>query len=181
MIQIRNPLSKGIIVCVCLLTASCGIFTPRQDEEPLGPLKRDPLNFKAILDGTGDEFNKEDFEEMLHENFIYRTPVGETFYKTQMVIHIEKIMNNYGDNIGVEWKEDPDHQVRPVFDENDSVMVYRRYSFSVQNPSTDSIISFSGKSEFTFAFFQQKNTWTILEWYDIPDQRESFFDPNSPY
>ncbi|MBD3320534.1 MAG: hypothetical protein GF350_05490 [Chitinivibrionales bacterium] len=164
-----------------LLVCSCGIFAPRQDEKPLDILKRDPLNFTAVLDGTGEQFNKDNFEDMLHDNFTYRSVVGETFSKTQMVVHIEKIIEKYGTAVGVQWSDDPDYQVRPVFNENEIVNVYREYSFSISDTATDSSLSFSGSAQFKFAFFQQINSWTILEWYDIPSRDVSFFNPNSSY
>jgi hypothetical protein len=168
---------NSLFICCAILAAinfSCGIFSPRGSEtpepKPTGIL--DPLNFKKIMTGTGEQFTKPQYEDYFADGEIYEDINSGPSSKDQLKSRLNYIQQQYP-KIAVQWTANPGG----IWKNNSSdTMVlsglkYVIYYSGIFGNAPDD----SGSSNFTLA----KNLeWRIIFWKDMPaSSQKSFFSP----
>lgn len=179
------------VLFLCLLNFSCGLFSPENAEDPLGKTNVDPLNFKAILQDNIEKFDFEDYNSLLHENFIYVDPDGIIYnrertnnrLKTIEAKHVQDTIQN----IKVIWYKTNTNDKDPLFDKSKEITLMKRsYEISIiDTVNNDHLLNtdtteYKGEATFKLRYHQLKEEWVISYWRDIPEDGliRSFFHPD---
>jgi hypothetical protein len=161
------------LVVLCL--ASCGVFSVRDSESPVGPATVDPLNFQRVLHGLEEELHQ-DYNDVFAE-CVYRQDgaAGPEKQAADVLTRLRTIEMQYRD-IVVDWQRTED----PVLTHNlgDEVRVDNvRYEVYLNGSASDSA-EFTGYADFVLV---NELDWAVKAWDDYPDnpaQGLSFFNPD---
>jgi hypothetical protein len=150
---------------------SCGIFSPRQSESPEVTGRVDPLNFSAIMNGTGQTFNKLRYEDLFLENTsVYYDFNSGTYPKTQLIQRLQQIQVQ-DTLIQVQWKTGLIWKSAG----NDTLILSGMTYYIFPDGNTIVAPSDSGSSNFTVIY---NGDWLISQWTDVPARiGKSFFAP----
>ncbi|MBN1130543.1 MAG: hypothetical protein JXA71_16240 [Chitinispirillaceae bacterium] len=164
--QTRLVVRLFTVTVTCLF--SCGIFTPRDSETPDVSGRVDPLNFAAIMGGTGEEFSKLRYEDLFNDAVVYEDINSGLYAKTQLIQRLQQIRVQYPE-IRVQWE--PGDQSR----RNDTIILSDLKYRVFQNGNVSGTPDDSGSSIFTVV---KDWEWYIIQWRDVPGKQEkSFFSP----
>lgn len=149
---------------------SCGIFTPRESEPPAPPGRTDPLSFSAIMNGTGYQFAKLDYEDLFSEDFGYADCNSGSANRSQSIQKLQLIQRQ-NPVIAVQWTSGT---VIPK--PNDTFYLnglqYKIFLSGNMTGTPDD----SGSSDFVVV--EVNSDWQICLWRDCPNsQGRSFFSP----
>jgi hypothetical protein len=158
-----------------LLLASCGIFSPRSSETPENFGRVDPLNFSAIMAGTGHNFTQlslSSYENLFVDGLLYEDFNSGSSSKASLIPKLQSIETQYA-NIKVQWTTG---QIWTSAD-NDT-MKLSGLKYYIFTDSTSGVPADSGSSNFTIVNNQD---WLICQWADVPNRLpttgKSFFAP----
>jgi hypothetical protein len=161
---------RGGGFALALLQASCGIFSPRSSETPEVPARIDPLNFSAIMDGTGHAFTKLLYDDLFMEAFGYDDLHSGSHPKSVFVPYLQQIQTQYP-NIQVQWKRGQIYRSA----DNDTMVLSGLEYYIFPDGNTSGPPADSGSSNFTVVNDQD---WLIYQWTDVPSGAgRSFFAP----
>jgi|GEM_PF-1891802 len=178
------------LVCVC----ACGLFTPRDVEEPTWPVE-DPLGFAQILSNSEstERFTLLDYEDLFHEGLEYVDPAGHSFDKRQVRGRLNTITSKYPD-IQVKWEvAELDAQEQQTLDRSGPVTLNtRKYRIWRGSPTVTVVdtatgladtayeLDYRGEASLKLLYSTGKEAWTIYYWRDAPTGglQTSFFHPD---
>lgn len=173
-IRILKTANIPFIFCVILaaINFSCGVFSPRGSETPELNGKLDPLNFKKIMTGTGEQFTKPQYEDYFADGEIYEDINSGPSSKDQLKSRLNYIQQQYP-NIAVQWTANPGG----IWKNNSSdTMVLSGLKYAIYfSGNLGNTPDDSGSSNITLV----KNLeWRIVFWKDMPaGNQKSFFSP----
>lgn len=164
----------------CLIfIANCELFYPdSQVERPEIIENDDPFSFASLLTNTPIGFNKLSYENLFHEHFSYHGNDNQIFSRRQEIDRLEQIQRLYN-KVQVVWDTTSSSNDPPLFNPNDTITIYRKYSvttFKETKDPTDTTKTIlvqkkhNGTSRFDLIYHAIKNTWCILRWYDENSQ-----------
>ena len=161
---------RTLAAAAVLLLSSCGLFDPRPSESPEVSGNLDPLNFAAILNGTGEQFTRLKYEDLFIDDLSYEDLNSEKYPRNQVIQRLQQIQIQNPDILvqwegGIPWKNT----------NIDTIIVSSiRYSIYV-NGTHGSPPDYTGTSTFVIA---KQLEWHICQWQDVPDgSQKSFFSP----
>jgi hypothetical protein len=174
----RKVKTSDILFICCALSVitifSCGVFSPRASETPEPTGKLDPLNFKKIMTGTGEQFTKPLYEDYFADGDIYEDINSGLSSKDRLIQWLHSIIaqQKYR-NILVEWTNKPDGIYK---NSSNDTMVLSGLTYAIYFSGTPGTVpDDSGSSNITLV----KNLeWRIAFWKDMPvGNQKSFFSP----
>jgi hypothetical protein len=183
--------------CAALvLFSGCGLFSPRDVEQPLASERHDPMSFADILknSNTRIRFSRLDFEDLFNAAFEYiHAEDNESFTKNDMLARLNTVKRLYPEII-VDWsladsQENLDHET--YYDYEIPELQNRAYTISAEkitvmmdsvsgeNDTLHEEIEYSGQAAFKLKYDPNLTAWTILQWNDYPldGTERSFFHP----
>lgn len=171
--MVKKTLSGYLSTCaavIAVVMASCGIFSPRDSETPEIPGRLDPLNFKAILAGTGEQFTKLQYEDLLSDTLLYEDMNSGPYSKDRLIQRLHYIQQQYL-HIQVRWTAGGIWKNSS----NDTIILSGlKYSVFLSGDYY-STPDDSGSSNFTVV---KGLEWHISQWYDMPaGSGKSFYSP----
>jgi hypothetical protein len=170
--------TAGFPAAVCCLAAcgvlSCGIFSPRDSEAPEVQGNLDPLHFKQIMAGTGEQFTNPQYEDFFDEGDIYEDINSGISSKDRLIQRLRYITSQQQyQNILVRWSNTP----TGIFENSaNDTLVLSGLTYSVRfSGNPDAVPDDSGSANIILA----KNLeWRIVFWKDMPaNNQKSFFSP----
>jgi hypothetical protein len=167
--SISNAKNMALLLAAGMFL-TCGIFSPRDSQQPLPAGRTDPLNFSRIMDSTGYQFAKLQYEDLFNENVTYTDINSSISYKTQLIQKLLLIQRQNPD-IQVKW------MTGIIFRKpNDTIYLNGlKYAIFIAGDTTAAPDD-SGTSDFTVV--RENADWHIFMWRDYPArQGRSFFSP----
>jgi hypothetical protein len=147
-------LSAGFLIASVF---SCGLFTPRNVENPGDDTFIDPFRLDSILNGTGEKFSKASYEDILDDNFQF-IAWDNTTYNRDREIERLKTLKASNSTLSTVWDTcEGTGEIR-----GETSMTLCR-TFFVTYGNSNNIVTDTGKVEFTLTR-SSGNIWTILEW-----------------
>jgi hypothetical protein len=143
------------------------MFSPRTVENPLvnSSSINDPFRLSTILEYTGEQFSKTDYEDIFDSSFVY-IDVNNIQYTRNQEIQALTVLNSCKcDSINTVW------DTCGIAPGDNSYTLCRSFTvtfFSASGPTVD-----SGKAQFKVVR-SAENTWTILSWTEEGLQRSIF-------
>ena len=177
-VSIRNIFSVFAIMSLVF----CGIFSPRDVQEPLG-LPSEPIRLSTILDNTGRSFAKVMREEIIHPDCVYKDEYSSAQDALELKFRLDDIEYSY-DSIYVKWNKDTIGHLRDDL-QTDSMTVYRVFMVWLDGDSL-STADYFGRSIFKIKPDDITGEWFIVRWDDTPVDSilnplgvgyKSFFNP----
>jgi hypothetical protein len=144
-----------IALGIGLILVSCGIFTPSRVEEPAEVALGDPFRLYSILDGTGEQFSKKAYEDILSPDFQFVAWDNAAYGRQDVIEQLNKLKMSC--NCAVSW--DSCKGVGEIRDES-SMTLCR--TFYVKNRSQKEVTD-TGKVEFGL-IRSSGNIWTVVSW-----------------
>ncbi|MGB7567603.1 MAG: hypothetical protein WBM07_07080 [Chitinivibrionales bacterium] len=163
------PALAGLIIGAGLLT--CDMFSSRTVENPVinSSSINDPFSLYTILNYTGEEFSKTDYEDIFDSNFVFIDIDGAQSSRDEEIERLKGIAASCKcDSINTVW--DTCNGVTEIQGDNTLTLCrsYKVSFFSVTGATID-----SGKAQFHVRR-SAENTWTILSWTEEGLQRSIF-------
>ena len=143
-----------------LLLSSCGIFSPRLSETPEVSGRVDPLNFSAIMDGTGERLTKLRYEDLFRDDVFYEDFNTVPYTKSQLIQRLQQIQIQ-DTMIQVKWKRGDFWKSAG----NDTIKLSGlKYSIF---PDGDTTIAPADSGSSNFIVVRDRD-WLISQWIDVP-------------
>ncbi|MFA7056035.1 MAG: hypothetical protein WC155_00560 [Candidatus Cloacimonadales bacterium] len=170
----------GIVVtAIALLVISCGVFKPRDSEDPEKPVPWNsyPITREQIMENLEHSYNYSEntfkYAEIFTTDFSFQfasqditehgTPSALNIEQEQeMLVLLHKSITAYNQKIHID-------SLVAIENQNDSITsnsatLYRRYHISVGDKNTQ---VYQGKAEFELIFVPEVGQWRIKIWKDF--------------
>jgi hypothetical protein len=157
----KNLLWSLVPAVLAFLFSSCGIFSPRESEPPDLSGISDPLNFQAIMQGTGYQFTRQQYEDLFTADASYEDFNSGSCPRAQLIQKLQQLQRQlHAEGSEVLWIPGD--------------IIHRNDTFYL-NGRQYSVPGDSGRSDFIVVFDKD---WQICGWRDIPAKLgKSFFSP----
>ncbi len=166
----------SILITVSIIISSCGIFEPRDNEEPEQPAPwvSNPVNAEQILTNLQYSYNysqnatnynaifTSDYTFHFSNQDILEHGTPETMNKLEemdMLINLHKNLSGSNDEVVLSFYE-IDSESDQI--NSDTAVLYR--SYEIQVTSNGQTTTYSGKAEFHLI---STGRWFISQWYDF--------------
>jgi hypothetical protein len=148
----RTIISLGVGLLLC----SCGMFTPREVEQPSVETAGDPFHLYSILEKTGEQFSKIAYEDILDSNFTFVAWDNALYNRENEIEQLKTLKATC--NCEVNWDTCAG---RGETREGDTLTLCR--TFFVRNGNSNGLVVDSGKAEISLNR-SSGNIWTIVVW-----------------
>jgi len=154
-------------VAIAGFLSTCGMFSPRTVENPLvnSSSINDPFRLSTILEYTGEQFSKTDYEDIFDSSFVYIDVNNIQYTRDQEIQALTVLGSCKCDSINTVW------DTCGIAPGDNSYTLCRSFTvtfFSASGATVD-----SGKAQFKVVR-SAENTWTILSWTEEGLQRSIF-------
>ena len=172
-IMVTSSWRRMVPGLAAVLLLSCGVFSPRDSEQPQ-PVENgrlDPFSLHEIMDGTGYPFPGIPYEDLFTDNVVYKSMNSPAFTKNELIQRFQQIQL-IDTNVQVRWVRNGGV---PLKRGNDTLLFSGlRYSIFRSGKMT-SAPDDSGSSDMTMV--RVSANWRICQWQDVPDGQQSYFSP----
>lgn len=171
-----------MIIIFVLLTSSCGLFEPRNDQEPENPAEwiSYPINREQVLQNLIFSYkypeNQNNYDQIFTDDFIFNfasqdvpehgTPVDLNYQEEASIIfNMHKILGDFDQKIVIDTLVAIEGQDDIV--DSSSATLYRNYYLKITKIDSETEIkSYQGKAEFYLIQDNETSLWKIESWKD---------------
>lgn len=162
-----NIEKRSILIPLLSIFMTCAIFSPRDSAPPLAAVRSDPFDFAAIMNNTGYQFTKLQYEDLFSEDLLYSDINSGNFNKNPLIQKLQWIPRQ-NPEIQVQWT------AGTTTPKPNDTFYLNGLTYKITN-ITD-LSNDSGSSDFVVV--RENADWHILLWRDSPvKQGKSFFSP----
>ncbi len=177
-----NILIRLMVIFTSLFLLSCGIFEPRDSEDPLRPIpwEPNPIHRDQIISNLKNSYlfseNGNNYNKIFTDDFVFHfanqdiseqgTPTTlDLTQESEIILNLHKYLGDFNQQIFIDTLSNISGQA-DVFD-NTSATLYRSYYIRIENRSKNRADTriFQGKAEF-YLIQDNESFWKMKSWKD---------------
>jgi hypothetical protein len=174
---------KSLLLLVLILLSSCGLFEPRDNEEPENPAEwiDYPINREQVLMNLKFSYkypeNQNKYNEIFTDDFIFEfasqdisehsTPSQIDFQEEASIIfNMHKILGDYNEMVRIDSLTKIEGQ-EDILD-SASAILFRNYYLKVMDANSEiELRNYRGKAQFNLVQDPETSLWKIESWKDF--------------